>query len=72
MVLFWKSGYTKTSLELANRYKRTWPRSLFFHVPAAIYFNGRLLLIIGVIVSLRSLPEKAFVKTHWTDFLPHL
>jgi len=72
VVLFWKAGYTKTSLEVASGYKRTWPRSLFFHIPAAIYFCGRLLLIVEVIISLRSLPEGAFVRIQWTGFLPHI
>ncbi|MCJ1367107.1 hypothetical protein MMC16_006239 [Acarospora aff. strigata] len=72
VILFWKSGYTKMSLELANGYKKTSPTSLLFHIPAFIYFCGRLLLIVEVVVSLRSLPERAFVRTQWTDFFPHL
>lgn len=72
VILFWKSGYTKMSLELGYGYKKTWPTSLFFHVPAFIYFCGRLLLIVEVVVSLRSLPERAFVRTQWTNIFPHL
>ncbi|KAL9116693.1 MAG: hypothetical protein Q9187_006782 [Circinaria calcarea] len=71
VVLFWKSKYTKTSLEIGGAYKRNWPWSLLFHVPATVYFCLRVLLMIEVVVSLRSLPEKAFVNVRWSGFIPH-
>ena len=71
VVLFWKSKYTKTSLEIGRAYKRTWPWALFFHIPAGIYFCMRLLLVVEVVVSLRSLPEDAFVNIQWSGFIPH-
>jgi len=71
VVLFWKSDYGKTSLELGAGYKHRWPWSLLFWVPATVYFSVRLALIVEVFASLRNLPAGAYVKPIWSEFLPH-
>lgn len=54
-------------MDTAGGYKLKWPACLWFLVPAIIYFCARLVLIVGVFVNLRSLPEEAFVQVQWTS-----
>lgn len=71
VVLFWKADYRKTSLELGAGYKYRWPWSLFFWIPATVYFGVRFALIVEVFASLRNLPAGAYLKPVWSEFLPH-
>ncbi|MCJ1245349.1 hypothetical protein MMC30_002553 [Trapelia coarctata] len=51
--------------------KTTWPGNFLFLVPAGLYFSARLALLVGVGLSMRSLPRDAFVSVDWTAVLPH-
>ena len=51
--------------------KTTWPGNILFMVPAGLYFLARLALLIGVCLSMRSLPRDAFVSVDWTAVVPH-
>ena len=68
----WKEGYQKLGMDTGGGYKMRWPACLWFFVPAGLYFAARLILIIGVLVNLRSLPEQAFREVQWTTVLPHI
>lgn len=37
-----------------------------------IYFFGRMILLVEAFVTLRGLPEEAFLQVEWTRFLPHI
>ena len=52
--------------------KVTWPSNLLFILPAGLYFVARMTLLVGVFISMRSLPPDAFVSVQWTAFIPHL
>lgn len=68
----WREGYQKLGMDTAGGYKSRWPANLWFFIPATIYFCARLLLIVGVFVNLRSLPQEAFQQIQWTTVLPHI
>lgn len=60
-------NYQNLGMDTANGYKLRWPVCLWFLVPAFTYFCARVVLIVGVFVNLRSLPEEAFVQVQWSS-----
>ena len=52
--------------------KTTWPGNLLFILPASLYFFARLALLVGVCLSMRSLPRDAYLSVDWTAILPHI
>ena len=64
--------YQKLGMDTAGGYKLKWPACLWFLIPATVYFCARVVLIAGVFVSLRSLPEGAFMQARWAAVLPHI
>lgn len=61
-------NYQNLGMDTASGYKLRWPVCLWFLVPAIIYFCARVVLIVGVIVNLWSLPKEAFVQVQWATF----
>ncbi|KAJ5173596.1 uncharacterized protein N7500_001527 [Penicillium coprophilum] len=59
--------YQNLGMDTAGGYKLRWPVCLWFLVPAITYFWARLVLIVGVFVNLRSLPDEAFVQVQWNS-----
>ena len=53
-------------------YKIRWPLSVFFFVPATLYFLARLVLVGVAVSSLRSLPLDSYVDVQWSSFIPHI
>ncbi|KAI0175859.1 hypothetical protein GGR52DRAFT_570839 [Hypoxylon sp. FL1284] len=72
MIGFWRSDYKLASLELFGSYKKRIPLSLIFHVLATLYFMSRLCLIVEAVISLRDLPDEAFMQVSWTQWIPRV
>ncbi|KAJ5730015.1 uncharacterized protein N7483_004523 [Penicillium malachiteum] len=62
-----REKYQNLGLDTAGGYKLKWPTCLWFFIPAITYFCARLVLIVGVFVNLRSLPERAYLEVQWPD-----
>ncbi|KAI8630332.1 hypothetical protein F5Y19DRAFT_464163 [Xylariaceae sp. FL1651] len=69
---FWWTDYKVESLELWGHYKKQMPGCIIFVGMSMIYFTSRLLLLIEAIISLRDLPEAAYIEVSWTQYLPRL
>ncbi|KAI0146293.1 hypothetical protein GGR57DRAFT_479441 [Xylariaceae sp. FL1272] len=72
LVGFWWTDYKVESLELWGQYKKNMPGSLIFVGMATLYAITRMICLIESIVSLRDLPETAYLEVSWTQFLPRL
>lgn len=67
---FWWSGYQVGSMELWGGYKKRRPWSLIFIVLGSVNFLSRIFLLTEAVISLRNLPEAAFLEVSWSQFLP--
>jgi hypothetical protein len=65
-------GYTTTGLNNLGGYKLKWPTNLMFFIPGALYVAGRLVIIVGVCISLRALPAGCLETPQWSNIFPHV
>ena len=66
------SKFTVAGLHTFHDYKLRWPYALLFFIPGLLYFCARLIVIVEVIITLRSLPQGCFATVDWTGFIPHI
>ena len=65
------SRYTLSGMNTFNNYKTQWPWCALFHGAGLLYVIARLVVVVEVMISLRALPESAFVNVQWTAWFPH-
>ncbi|KAI8952077.1 hypothetical protein F4801DRAFT_541856 [Xylaria longipes] len=70
MIGFWQADYSVSSLEVLGSYKKHMPWCLVFLTLGTLYFLSRLILLIEAVISLRDLPERAFLDVSWLQFVP--
>ncbi|KAK3318090.1 hypothetical protein B0H66DRAFT_582013 [Apodospora peruviana] len=72
VVGFWRSGYKVGSMELWGEYKKRRSWSWIFIGLGLVNFLSRIFLLTEAVISLRALPEAAFLEVSWCQFLPRL
>ena len=66
------SNYTSTGLTTLRSYKLRWPHNMMFFIPGFMYFSSRLIVIVEIVISLRSLPDGCYKTVQWWQAVPHL